>query len=220
MRSCGGTEHLSGTTLYHSGQTATCWRDPPARTARRPCSWLGFSLGGNVVLKLAGELGDWRGELVAGVAAVSTPIDLAACVQHAPAPFQHHLLPPIPQAPQGAHPREGTAHAGPVPTWPISIACEASTSSTTCSPRASFGFGTADNYYATQSSNQFLEHIRVPALLVQAKDDPLIPFEIYRHPAFEQNPACGCSRSTTAATWASSPKPSRASGWTRFSYTG
>ena len=37
-------------------------------------------------------------------------------------------------------------------------------------------------------SNQFLDRIRVPALLVQAKDDPLIPFEVYDHPAFARNP--------------------------------
>ena len=51
-----------------------------------------------------------------------------------------------------------------------------------------FGFGSADNYYATQSANQFLERIRVPTLLVQAKDDPLIPFAVYDHPAFSANP--------------------------------
>jgi predicted alpha/beta-fold hydrolase len=51
-----------------------------------------------------------------------------------------------------------------------------------------FGFGTADNYYATQSSNQFLDRIRVPTLVVQSKDDPLIPFEVYNHPAFSSNP--------------------------------
>jgi predicted alpha/beta-fold hydrolase len=51
-----------------------------------------------------------------------------------------------------------------------------------------FGFGNADNYYATQSSNRFLAKIRVPALLVQAKDDPLIPFSVYDHPAFRENP--------------------------------
>jgi hypothetical protein len=28
----------------------------------------------------------------------------------------------------------------------------------------------------------------VPALLVQAKDDPLIPFSVYDHPAFRENP--------------------------------
>ncbi len=51
-----------------------------------------------------------------------------------------------------------------------------------------FGFGTADNYYRTQSSNQFLEHIRVPTLLVQAKDDPMVPFSMYGHPALASNP--------------------------------
>ena len=52
----------------------------------------------------------------------------------------------------------------------------------------SFGFRGAEHYYATQSSNQFLERIRVPALIVQAQDDTFIPFEIFRHPAFESNP--------------------------------
>jgi predicted alpha/beta-fold hydrolase len=52
----------------------------------------------------------------------------------------------------------------------------------------SFGFGTADNYYATQSAQRFLDGIRVPALVIQAQDDPLIPFEIYQHPAFSRNP--------------------------------
>src|SRR5262249_22132088 len=52
----------------------------------------------------------------------------------------------------------------------------------------SFGFGTAANYYATQSANQFLEDIRVPGLIIQAKDDPLIPFAVYNHPAFARNP--------------------------------
>src|SRR5206468_194904 len=52
----------------------------------------------------------------------------------------------------------------------------------------SFGFGSADNYYATQSAERFIGRIRTPALLVQAKDDPLVPFEIYRHPAFSENP--------------------------------
>src|SRR5260370_12204386 len=52
----------------------------------------------------------------------------------------------------------------------------------------SFGFRGAEHYYATQSANQFLEKIRVPTLVVQARDDTFIPFEIFRHPAFESNP--------------------------------
>ena len=52
-----------------------------------------------------------------------------------------------------------------------------------------FGFGTADNYYDTQSSQHYLSRIRVPTLLVQAKDDPLIPFAVFDHPAIAANPA-------------------------------
>jgi len=52
----------------------------------------------------------------------------------------------------------------------------------------SFGFEGADHYFATQSAQRYLDRIRVPALLIQAKDDTFIPFEIFRHPAIESNP--------------------------------
>ena len=42
---------------------------------------MGFSLGGNVVLKLASEMGTSVLPLVRGVCAVSTPLDLAACAR-------------------------------------------------------------------------------------------------------------------------------------------
>jgi uncharacterized protein len=51
-----------------------------------------------------------------------------------------------------------------------------------------FGFRGAEHYYRTQSANQFLERIRVPTLFITAQDDPLVPFRIYEHPAFRQNP--------------------------------
>jgi predicted alpha/beta-fold hydrolase len=53
----------------------------------------------------------------------------------------------------------------------------------------SFGFGTANRYYETQSSIGFLDNIRVPALLIQAKDDTFIPFTMFGHPAFRDNPS-------------------------------
>jgi predicted alpha/beta-fold hydrolase len=52
----------------------------------------------------------------------------------------------------------------------------------------SFGFGTANRYYETQSSIRFLDQIRVPTLLIQAKDDTFIPFTMFDHPAFRSNP--------------------------------
>jgi hypothetical protein len=80
LRTCGGTEELCQT-MYHSGLTGDT-RFILERIQERdlgPIFLVGFSLGGNVTLKLAGELGETK--LLAGACAISTPIDLAACVR-------------------------------------------------------------------------------------------------------------------------------------------
>src|SRR5262249_6475232 len=51
----------------------------------------------------------------------------------------------------------------------------------------SFGFGNAERYYRTQSSLAYLPAIRVPALLIQAKDDTFIPFRIFESEAAHRN---------------------------------
>jgi predicted alpha/beta-fold hydrolase len=187
MRSCGGTEHLSGRGLYHSGQTSDLLAVVSQIKAEAPIFLAGFSLGGNVVLKLAGELGERAPELIAGVIAVSTPIDLAACARRLAAPsnfiysrrFLGRLKQRVRVKAQSAPGLFALEHLDGVKT-----VYEFDDKFTA----PAFGFGTADNYYATQSSNQFLERIQVPALLVHAKDDPLVPFEVYNHPAFARNP--------------------------------
>lgn len=186
MRSCGGTEHLSGTTLYHSGQTGDLLAVLHELKRQVPIFLIGFSLGGNVALKLAGEQGEAAKELIAGVAAVSTPIDLAACVKRLHRPsnvlYSRRFLTRLKQRIRlkdklspGLFPLDGLDHVKTIYDFDDRFTAPA------------FGFGTADNYYATQSSNQFLDRIRVPALLVQAKDDPLIPFEVYQNASFSHN---------------------------------
>ena len=186
MRSCGGTEHLSGTTLYHSGQTSDLLAVIRQLHGRAPIFLAGFSLGGNVVLKLAGELGESAHELIAGAVGVSTPIDLAACVRQLDRPanfiYSNRFLSRLKQRVRlkerltpGLFPIENLGRVKSVYEFDDKFTA------------LTFGFGTADNYYATQSSKQFLDRIRIPTLLVQAKDDPLIPFEVYNHPAFSQN---------------------------------
>ena len=187
MRSCAGTEHLSGKALYHSGQTSDLLAVLQATKGPAPVFLAGFSLGGNVVLKLAGELGEAAKGLLAGVTAVSTPIDLAACARRLQAPpnfiYSNRFLRRLKQRVSlkerltpGSFSLDGLERVKSVYEFDDKFTAPA------------FGFGTADNYYATQSANQFLERIRVPALLVQAKDDPLIPFDVYNLPAFSNNP--------------------------------
>jgi hypothetical protein len=43
----------------------------------------------------------------------------------------------------------------------------------------SFGFGDAANYYRMQSATRYLDGIRIPVLLIQAKDDTFVPFDIF-----------------------------------------
>lgn len=189
MRSCGGTEHLS-LSNYHSGQTSDLLfylRLLRSESDIIPIFLVGFSLGGNVVLKLTGELGEAARDLIAGTCAVSTPIDLAACVRRLRHPsnfiyeqrFVRSLKARIrkraKQAPD-QYSLEGLERIRTVYEFDDAYTAKL------------FGFGTADNYYATQASINFLDAIRVRTLVIQAKDDPLIPFEIYDHPAFRTNP--------------------------------
>jgi predicted alpha/beta-fold hydrolase len=188
LRSCGGTEALCKT-MYHAGLTSdtlTILRQIRVEQAA-PIFLVGYSLGGNVVLKLAGELGDDAHDLLAGVCAVSTPIDLAACVrkmgERRNRIYEWRFLSRLKE-------RIRTRAQSMPGVYPVEILDSIKTvydfDDRVTAPF--FGFNTADNYYATQSSNQFLKNIRVPTLLVQAKDDPLIPFDVFSSPAIAGNP--------------------------------
>jgi predicted alpha/beta-fold hydrolase len=190
MRSCGGTEHCCGNTLYHSGQTGDLLE--VARQLRDaediPFVLIGFSLGGNVVLKLAGELGGEAPNAgISAVAVISAPIDLAACVKQLNRPgnwlYANRFLARLKERIRardrltpGLFPTEKLPEVRTIEDFDDVFTAPA------------FGFGAAQNYYATQSSAGFLERIRIPALLIQAKDDPLIPFAVFDHPAFAANP--------------------------------
>ncbi len=183
MRTCGGTEDLCET-MYHSGLTSDT--KFIVEQLKPPVFIVGFSLGGNVALKLAGELG--ATDLLAGVCAISTPIDLATCVRAIDKPsnilYARRFLKRLRErvrrmnrlVPQ-AYSLNGLDEVRTI--WEFDDRFTAPL----------FGFGTAANYYATQSAMNFLNAIRVPTLLISAKDDPLVPFEIYGHPAFQTNPA-------------------------------
>ncbi len=174
---------------YHSGQTGDLrlFAEQRKRTSGLPVFLIGFSLGGNVVLKLAGEQGQQGGELLAGVCSVCAPIDLAASVRKTAEPqnvlYQNRFVSRLkarvrlrhPVAPD-LFPLEHLPHVHSI--WDFDDYYTARI----------FGFGTAANYYQTQSSNQFLQAIRVPALTIYAQDDPMIPATIYDHSAFQSNP--------------------------------
>lgn len=187
LRSCGGTEELSET-MYHSGLTSdTAQVLQQIRTQyQQPTFLIGFSLGGNMALKLAGELGQTN--VLSGVCSVSAPIDLAACVRtldkRSNVLYARRFLDRLRQRVRRKskltphlYTEDGLDQVKTI--WDFDDRFTAPL----------FGFGTAANYYATQSAINFLEAIRVPTLVVHAQDDPLVPFDMYRHSAFQTNPA-------------------------------
>jgi predicted alpha/beta-fold hydrolase len=188
MRGCGGTQDIA-LSSYHAGQTSDL--EFFVRMLRResglPAFLVGFSLGGNVVLKFAGELGPGAAGLIDGVCAISTPIDLGACVERLAHPenflYENRFLSRLKQRVRNrARQFPGVGSINGLDR--IRTVYEFDDVYTA----KFFGFGTADNYYGTQSAKNFLDGIRVPALIVQAKDDPLIPFSVFDHAAFRTNP--------------------------------
>jgi predicted alpha/beta-fold hydrolase len=187
LRSCGGTESLA-LSNYHSGQTSDVLHvlRERKRVSGLPIFLAGFSLGGNVSLKLAGEMGDAGPDLLAGVCAVSTPIDLASCAkalgERQNFLYSRRFLSRLKE-------KIRIRHRQAPEMYPLEHLKDVRTifDFDDYYTARLFGFGTAADYYRTQSSHQFLEGIRVPTLLVIAKNDPLVPFPVYRHPAFTQN---------------------------------
>jgi predicted alpha/beta-fold hydrolase len=179
LRSCGGT-HDRSNTLYHAGLTSDLLFF--LRQLGRPVFLIGYSLGGNVALKLAGELGKSVGPLISGVAAVSTALDLAACARR------------IHQADNFLYERRfvRTMLARLRATGKYSARDLAGLRSVIeiddriTAP--SFGFGNAANYYRTQSALGFLDSLRVPVLLIQSKDDTFVPFDVFESDAVRRNP--------------------------------
>lgn len=189
MRGCGGTEHLTAT-LYHSGLTQDVRAILTQRRAeaQAPLFLVGFSLGGNLSLKLAGELGAAAAELVAGVAAVSTPIDLHECVRRLDARENWIYQQRFVRSLRARYFRRHQAHPHRFPLDGLHQTRSVFEFDDRFTAKA-FGFGDAPNYYRTQSAMGYLERIRVATLLVQAEDDPLIPFALFHAPVIRQNPA-------------------------------
>lgn len=173
MRNCGGSDALTPT-LYHSGFSA----DVAAvvdhfahRYGLKSVSLIGYSMGGNLVLKLAGEWGN-RPPLTA-VATVCPVIDLApsADALHEPANrvYEMHFLrglmrrfrrkvalfPQIYQA-------EGIGPVRSIREFDDKIVARY------C------GFRNADDYYYRVSSARVVDRIAVPTLILCAQDDPFI----------------------------------------------
>jgi uncharacterized protein len=183
MRTCGGTEHLCDT-LYHAGLTSDLLAvlREFQREGREPAFLVGFSLGGNVVLKLAGELGEQGPAYLRGVCGVSASIDLGACARRIAERDNRLYETRFVRRMQARLIATGRYRAEQFAGLRSVIELDDRFTA------PSFGFGNASNYYRTQSAVGYLGGLRVPAMLIQAKDDTFVPFAVYQSEAVRGNP--------------------------------
>lgn len=178
VRNCGGTESLAPT-LYHSGMSADVGavvRELVREEGLPRIGLAGFSMGGNQVLKLAGEwgsglLGPAPPELRA-VAAISPAMDLSASADALHLPenriYEWRFLLSLrarlrrKQAlfPDGFVVGKSWWHS--IRDFDHNVTAVLN------------GFRDAEDYYQQASSSRLLEHIATPTLVVHSNDDPFI----------------------------------------------
>jgi uncharacterized protein len=146
-----------------------------AEFPQAPLAVLGFSLGGNIVLKFAGELAQRPLPTLAAVAAIAPPIDLLRCselIARHPlydAFYTHHLTSQValhqhyfPALPKIVFPRRLTLRqfddVYTAPRW---------------------GYASSREYYEHASALPWIPSIRAPTYILTARDDPFVAVESF-----------------------------------------
>ena len=188
QRNCGGTEALTDG-LYHSGLTADAHHviQEIAREGIDRVVVAGYSLGGNLALKLAGDYGDAAPPSLKAVCAVSPVIELAECVRalerRQNVVYQWNFVRGL----KARMRRKSLTHPGRFPVERLpGVQTVRQFDEYFTAPH--FGFRDASDYYHRASAMRVVDRIRVPALIITAEDDPFVPVGPFRDPKLEANP--------------------------------
>ena len=189
MRNCGGTEALSPT-LYHSGlsnDVLAVMNFFVAQHNLQSIALIGYSMGGNLVLKLAGELGAAAPSVLHSVIGVSPAVDLgpSADALHLPLnrlyelKFLKNLL------------RRFRRKASLFPQAYDRNRADGIHSLRQFDDRVTAlysGFTSADDYYYRAAAARVVDRIAVPTLILHALDDPFVRITDTSREALNANP--------------------------------
>lgn len=188
QRNCGGTERLTPT-LYNSGLSGdyVAVLKELIGEGFEQIFFAGYSMGGNLVTKMAGELGEEAPKELKGVAVVCPALDLSACADALEEPentlYQWHFV-------RGLMERyrrkselfpERYARDGFGPIRTVREFDDAITA-------PHFGYKDAEDYYEAAGAKKVIGKVALPLLLITAQDDPFVPYVSFLAARVEENP--------------------------------
>lgn len=183
QRNCGGSLLLAPT-LYDSGLSS----DPIAVLSElshvdglSPLLMAGWSMGGNIVLKAAAELGQQQKNLLAGVCVVSPALDLGPCVSALESGFNRIYEKWFLQSLKNKLRRKSMLFPELYDRRHLRYIDRLREFDELYTAPAG-GYGNAESYYKNASALPFMDQISVPTLLIQSRDDPFIPFQSFLSP--------------------------------------
>lgn len=188
MRSCSGQMNDTDR-LYHMGQTGdvAAVADWALRQGYGELALMGFSMGGNQILKWLGENPDAVPTAVKLAFVVSVPCDLPSAAPRldslACRPYMEYFMRTMR--------RKVREKAARFPGYPSVAGMERCHTFREFDSRFTaplYGFASADEYWAASSAAPLLRNIRIPVCLLQAQDDPFCTPACFPVEAAERNP--------------------------------
>jgi len=190
QRNCGGSERLTPT-LYNSGMSGdyrAVFEELTNGDGFEQIFFAGYSMGGNLVTKMAGEFADEVPRALRGVCAVCPALDLSACADALERRdnylYQRHFTNGLmaryarkAQLFPDRYPRNGFGRIRTVRQFDDAITAPC------------FGYRDAEEYYEAAGAKKVVAQVRVPLLLITAEDDPFVPYVSFLAAGVEQNPS-------------------------------
>jgi uncharacterized protein len=187
QRNCGGTERLTPT-LYNSGLSADYLAVLGALIEEgfEKVFFSGYSMGGNLVTKMAGELGEAAPKELRGAAVVCPALDLSRCAdaleERQNYLYQWHFVRGLMERYRrkcelfpGRYSANGFGKVRTVREFDDEITAPC------------FGFKDAEEYYESAGAKKVIGKVAVPLLVVTAQDDPFVPYVSFLAAKVEEN---------------------------------
>jgi hypothetical protein len=190
QRNCGNSEKLTPT-LYNSGMSEdyqAVFEELAEGDAFTQIFFAGYSMGGNLVTKMAGEYGERVPRALRAVCAICPALDLAACADALDKRenyfYQRHFVKGLmaryarkAELFPKVYSQDGFGKIRSVREFDDAITAPC------------FGYRDAQEYYETASARKVVGRVRVPMLMITAQDDPFVPYESLLAALVTENPA-------------------------------